>query len=544
MVQSRHGFLIICALGTLAATAAGAEPLHARIDKLIADKAQGQPASPLSEDAEFVRRVYLDLAGRIPTAEETKAFLQDQASDKRAKLVDKLLDSPDYPRRMQELFHVMFMERLGDHPEWTKYLRQSFEQNKPWDQMAREILRADAQDEANRGAAFFYAKRLENFGQNPVDYPALTRDVGRLFLGKDLQCAQCHDHLFIDEYTQDDFQGLFAFFQNTMLVDAAKPAIGEKLMAQKLDYMSVFKKVPKQTGPRLPGNQEVEIPNFAKGEEYLEPPDRKTRFPGIPRFSPLASLAEQLPTAANADFSRNMVNRLWFILMGRGLVDPLDLFHSDNPPSHPELLDVLAKEFVAHRFDMKWLLRELALTETYQRSSLLPEGSAKPPAPESFLTAHEKRLSAEQLLWSMLQATGTLDSVLGPERNLTADPKDWPAAYTTLLAKFHKAFANPPREPEDTFAPSLKAALFVLNDNTVIGWLAPKSGNLVDRLLKMEAADQLADELYINILSRYPTAAEKAEVADYLGTRPERRPEAVGQLVWALLASTEFSVNH
>src|SRR5262249_26833455 len=154
--------------------------------------------------------------------------------------------------------------------------------------------------------------------------------------------------------------------------------------------------------------------------------------------------------ATNKDFTRNAVNRVWFALMGRGLVHPLDLHHSHNPASHPELLNLLADEFSSHKFDLKWLVRELALTQTYQRSSLLPVGT-EPPEPKYFAVALERRLTAEQLLAATIAATGT-----------EAKQAD------ALRPKFLKAFANQPREPEDEIAPSLKAALFVLHDAAVL----------------------------------------------------------------------------
>jgi hypothetical protein len=298
--------------------------------------------------------------------------------------------------------------------------------------------------------------------------------------------------------------------------------------------MSVFKKEPKETGPRIPGLKENEIPLIEKGKEYLTPPDKKTGSPGVPRFSLLAQLAEQLPVAENTAFVRNIVNRLWFAMMGRGLVNPLDLHHKDNPPSHPQVLDLLAKEFVDHRFDMKWLLRELALTQTYQRSSLLPKNS-KRLLPKSFLTAIEKRLSAEQLLWSILEATGERERYRSP-----SEAKNLDAAK----AKFVKAFANPAREPEDEFTPSLKSALFLLNDDLVLGWLTPRPGNLIDRMAKQSDNKKVAEELYLSVLSRRPTAEEREEVMGYLTKKPDRRAIALGHLAWALMASTEFSVNH
>lgn len=512
--------LLACAL-----RAAAGEPLQVEIDRLILAKAGEQRPSPPADDAEFLRRVMFDLAGRIPTAAETRAFLADKETDKRTRLIDRLLAAPSYAPRMTQFFHVHLMERLGEHAEWTKYLLAAFAKNKPWDQMAREILRADPEDSANRGASFFYAKRLENYGQNPVDYPALTRDVGRLFLGKDLRCAQCHDHIFIDDYQQQHFQGLFAFFQNTFLVDAKTPAVGEKPTTKKLEFMSVFKKVPKTTGPALPGGSEVEIPRFKQGEEYVVKPPPRSKAPGKLKFSTLAILAEQLPRSES--LARNIVNRLWFMMMGRGIVHPLDLHHSGNPPSHPELLDLMAKEFVAHKYDIQWLLREMALSQTYQRSSLVPDGSL--PRTEQFLTALEKRLSAEQLLAAVTLATGDANSKRKPD--------------ASLQTKFVKAFANPMREPEDEIAPDLRSALFLLNDPAVLALLKPQTGNLVDRASKLNDSAAI-EEIYLSVLSRLPAAEEKLTAEKYLSKRKGERIGALSQLAWSLLASTEFAVNH
>ncbi len=514
------------------------DPLHRQIDALVAARGKGRPTSPPADDAEFLRRAYLDLAGRIPSAQEARAFLADTSAGKRAALIDRLLAGPDYPRRMQELFHVMLMERLGEHPDWSAYLRSSFEKNRPFDKMAREMLNAAAPDLAARGASFFIAKRLENYGQNPVDYPGLARDLGRLLLGVNLQCAQCHDHLTIADYRQRDFQGLFAFVQNAYLTNPAGGAVAERPTTKKVSFMSVFEKVQMETGPRVPGLKEVAIPALGKGDEFLQKPDPRARKPGVLRFSPLAKLAEELPVPANRRFNLNVVNRLWFAMMGRGLVDPLDLHHSNNPPSHPDLLDLLATEFVAHKYDIKWLLRELALSQTYQRSGVLPEGAGEPD-PKAFLTAHEKRLSAEQLLWSALEATGEKERVFGKGPKALKGP----APFEALRAKFLKAFANQPHEPEDDFTPELKGALFVLNDASVLALLEPRAGNLVERLGKL-ADDKVADELYLSVLTRLPTPEEKGHVAKYLAKQAARRPAAVGHLTWALLASTEFCVNH
>src|SRR5690606_7234202 len=171
------------------------------------------------------------------------------------------------------------MERRGVSPQWNQYLEQSFATNKPWDQMSREILAGEpGEDERLQGAEFFYTKRLENYGQNPVDYDALARDVGRLFFGVDLQCANCHDHLFVDDYKQADYKGLFLLIANTAsFKQGDRTVLIEKPLTAKLEFSSVFENVPMSIGPKVPGLQEVSIPEFPKGEEFAVPPDRKTR---------------------------------------------------------------------------------------------------------------------------------------------------------------------------------------------------------------------------------------------------------------------------
>ena len=528
----RMASLLLCYLALVAELSvrnvSAQDSLHERIDALIEAKAGG-PLAAQSTDAEFVRRIYLDFAGRIPTAEEARAFLADGDSAKRPKLIDKLLAGGEYPKRMSQVFHVMLMERLGDHKEWQKYLHDSFAANKPWDVIARELLNPTAEDEATRGAALFFSKRLENYGQNPVDVPGMVRDVGRLFMGIDVQCCQCHDHLFVDDYKQEYYQGLFAFVgQATLRQGESFPAISEKPLTKKVEFMSVFVKEPKTVGPYLPGMKETEIPVFANGEEWEVKPDPKSKNPGKLKFSTLRILSEQLPTSDNQLFKKNIANRLWWLMLGRGLVHPLDMQHAGNAPSHPELLELLSSEFAAHKFDMKWLLREIALSRAYQRGSQAADDVAAESPAASYRVALERPLSSEQLLASMLIATG---------ESARAKPEE-------LQDRFAKAFANPPREPEVEFSPTVKAALFVLNDGAVLAWLKPAPGNLAERLSKITEPDKLADEAYLSILTRLPSDEEKKATADYLAKHQANRETAIRNLLWSLLASNEFCMNH
>jgi hypothetical protein len=520
---SRFGCFAIVLSATVGLSAA--EPLPSQIDKQIGAAYDGKTAGQ-ADDAEFVRRLYLDLAGRIPTSAEAKAFLDDKSKDKRAKLVDKLIDGPEYARRMTEAFHTMLMERRGEHAEWTKFLTTAFEKNEPWDLIVRCLVDPPEDDEAHRGAAWFAVNRLSKVGQQDTDYPGLTRDIARLVMGMDLQCAQCHNHLFINDYKQIDFQGLYTVYLNTAIrTDTQFPAIRENLMTKKIEFSSVFDQKPLSVGPRVPGMQEVSIPALPKGEEYLVPPDPKTKKVGIPKFSPLAELAEQITSADNYGFRENIANRLWWLMMGRGVIDPLDQRHGANPPSHPELIKLLADELMARKYDMKSLLRDIAKSDAYARSSRWSTaGGAKRPEPHTYAVATSKPLSAEQMYHSVLTASGP-----HAEESFTVPGVEKPVSVNDLKAKFTKALANPPKEPELEFAPSVKSALFLMNDNAILTLFKPQGKNLVARLVDLKDAGAIADEMYLAMLSRRPTDEEKADVAD---------------LAWALAGSTEFCLNH
>jgi hypothetical protein len=539
LTLARTCLVIVCLFSGSSAWSQESPPLSARIDQLIEAQAGG-PLAVAASDAEFQRRLYLDLAGRIPSVEEARAFLSDPHPDKRNQLIDRVLASDDHVRRMSQAFHVMLMERLGDHDEWQRFLHESFKANKPWDQMTRELLCPDPDNELSRGSALWFTKRLENYGQNPVDLPALVRDVGRHFLGIDVQCAQCHDHLSIDDYKQEDYHGLFAFVGHTTLrTDVKFPAVGIKPLEKKAEFISVFVKEPKTVGPKLPGGPEVAIPPLTENDRFEQPPDPAKNFPGVPKFNTLRILSEQLPTAENKAFSRNIANRLWWLLMGRGLVHPLDLHHGGNAPSHPALLDLLAAELVAHQYDMRWLLREIARSQAYQRSSRSDDTSIVDSPLAAYRLSMERPLSSEQLLASVRQATGGAQPLVIPSADKT---------WTEWQARFDKAFANPPREPEVEYSFSVKAALFVMNDTTVLGWLKPENDNLAARLLKQSDSVLLAEELYLGTLSRQPTDEERQAATLFLAESDREptasREAAIGQLIWSLLASSEFCSNH
>ncbi len=529
------------------------EPFHQQIDQLIEARAGGEVATA-ADDAEFLRRVYLDLNGIVPTATAVRTFLADKDPQKRTRLIDQLLAAPDYARRMREAFTVMLLERrtgttVSDE-DWNKYLETSFSENRPWDQFVRELFIADAANEKTRGTVKFFVDG------GRADHDQMTIDVARLFLGMNIHCAKCHDHPNVDQFKQADYFGLSAYLmqsksakhttlQTTFLI--------ENVATAKVEFESVFDSGNKQqTGPRLPGGQEVEIPTFEKGEEFSEP--AKDGLPGVPKFQPRQLLATHLTDPSNRRFVENSVNRFWFLMMGRGLVHPLDMLHDQNPPSHPQLLKLLADEFVAHKFDVQWLLRELALSKTYQRSSILPEGVAAVDAPpQSYRVANAKGLTPEQTAWSMMRATGVLDQVVKTPRaeDSKFTFKDYingripaPDNLSDTMLLFVSVFGNPPGEAEVEFQPSMGQALFLMNEQLVLDWLKPSDVTLVGRLEKEADPKKIADELYVNILSRFPNAEESADVVSFLDENKDRRGEALGQYAWAMLTSAEFKLNH
>jgi len=552
----------------MAGSVAASEPLHRKIDRAIEAKIKGDAAA-LSTDAEFLRRVCLDLTGMIPTSADARAFLDDPSPYKRRRLIDRLMAAPEYARRMQDVFDVMLMERRADThvptPEWHAFLRRAFAENVPYNRLVAEILAADGTDPKTRGAAKFYLDRL-------ADPNLLTRDIGRMFLGRDLQCAQCHDHPLIDDYKQAHYYGLIAFLNRTTLFEDGKKG---SVLAEKAEgdvtFTSVFKKkVTHRTGPRILDGPAVKEPSLPKGSEYLVFPDKENKVRTIPSYSRRAELAARLTSEAVPEFSRNIVNRLWAMMMGRGLVHPVDLHHSENPASDGELLDLLAREFVAMGYDVKAFLSELALTRIYQQSSEPPPGASpgddRSPG-STFKVAPLKPLTPEQLAWSVMQGLGLvtaaqqqadvkLDGHDPKLRDIFRTDAKRRALRATMIeeavhdqlqggvAPFVHQFAAAAGQSQDATEPSVHQALFLSNSNQVGSWLAPSGGNLVGRLAALSDSSAVAEELYLSLFSRRPAEEERAEVVRYLAERGKQRVPALQELAWALLESTEFRFNH
>jgi hypothetical protein len=528
------------------------------VDRHISDgfKKWKVPAAEQSSDAEFVRRLHLDLTGVIPSESVALKFTADTAKDKREKLIDRLLASQQFADHMGVVFDVMLMERRPDKYvttlEWRTHLSKSFADNKPLNKLASEILGADGVDATLRPAAKFYLDRA-------VTKDLLVRDIGRLFLGVDLQCAQCHDHPDIDDYLHVYYHGLSVFVSGSKTFRQKDgTTVLQEMVTREAEFASVFEPdKQRKTGPRLL-EALLEIPVFKEGEEYVEKPTRAVR--AVPKFSLRKLLADKLPQEATPEFSRNMANRLWALMMGRGLVHPLDMHHSANPASHPKLLKDLTTEFAKTGYDVRKFLRELANSDTYQRSSFVPNGIDPNQVPEeSFAVAKMKGLSPEQLFDSLLQATNsharfaaqieqTLMEDVNAFKELQADKAKLAKARTDARAatvkEFVSLFGATVGSPEGEFQASLPQALYLANSETVTSWIEPGEKNLSATLATTEDNTKAIEQAYLSVLTRKPSPEEFKVAVDHLVQGKDDRKAAIVELVWSLVASAEFRLNH
>jgi len=547
------GLLLAIWSGLALIAQADEEPLRVQIDRLIALQTPNyaELAAPLADDAEFLRRVTLDLTGTIPSSAVARAFLVDGNPQKREQLVDRLLASPEYARHMQRQFDVALMRRLPQKnvpiPEWEKFLRESFAANKPYDQLVREILSNDGSDAANRGPARFYLDR-------DGDQHVITKDVAKLFLGQNFECTQCHDHPQIDDFKQDHYYGVSAFFvRSFVMTDKEKKVVFAEKADGEVTYESVFEvrdkisKGPRSTLPRFIEASLISEPKFDKPEDAyaVKPDDKDKEIRPVPRFSRRAKFAEFLASGENRRFCRTTVNRVWAMLLGRGIVHPLDLDHSGNPPSHPLLLAHLTEQFAAHKLDLKWLIREIVLSETYQRSSRSAKPDVNPPD-AIFARAILKTLSPAQFAWATMQATGEVDA----HRLALGDMANEQTLYDKLVGyeqRFVQLFGGEPGKPPVTFEATADQTLFLANDPAITQMVRHKAANTVDRMLKLPADNipAIAEELFLSTLTRLPTAEDLADVQAFLAGAPaEARPALMYELVWGTVSSAEFRFNH
>lgn len=495
-----------------------------------------RPARP-ADDAAFLRRATLDLLGRLPTGEEETRFLSRRGRDRRADLVDALLAHPDHARHLREVFDYVLMGRAAKRFEeqrrahgWFDFLEAGFRANRPWDAMVRDLILARPAVPAERGAVQFLYERQNN-------PQAMAEALAPVVFGVQIQCAQCHDHMVAREIKQAHYWGLVAAFNRTRNVDAESgPGLAESAIG---GFVS-FANLRKESQPaRLVffNGRAVDEPWPAAGEKESDAPEKyrvpppagkeKARVPAEPRFSRRAALAEAV-TRDNPLLARATVNRVWAMLLGRGLVHPVDLMDSKHPPSHPDLLDWLARDFERSGHDLRRLVRHLVLTRAYQLDSRPAAGAAPPD--EAFARALEKPLSAEQLCRSLLLASGNAVDADGRVAGLAGD-------------ELRKAFV---RQFPDLFAPepqaTLQQAMFLSNSPLLDALLAPRDGNLAARLDSLPDDPRRVQAAFRAVFGRAPDRGERQAAVAYLAAHPGGAGRK--QLLWALLTSAEFQVNH
>ncbi|MDP7016973.1 MAG: DUF1549 and DUF1553 domain-containing protein [Pirellulaceae bacterium] len=479
--------------------------VHAKLRKL------NIVPSGRSSDAEFLRRIYLDVIGTLPTAAEARRFLDDQRPDKRDMLVSELLKRPEYADywalKWADLLRVD-RRTLGQKNAYAYYqwIRGSFAENKPVDRFVDEILTLSGRTKDSPQVNFYRAVGGAK---------KLTDTVAQVFLGIRIECAQCHHHPF-DRWSQTDYYGMTAFFQQ---VKRAGTSRGE-IMTAAGD--------PQTKHPRSGET----IFAHALGEPMPEasPPGDRRRV-----------LSDWMTAADNQWFARNSVNRVWAHMMGRGLVVPVDDFRATNPPTNPELLDALAKHFVDHQFDLHDLIHTIASSEAYQRTSRPNETNAQDE--QNYSRALFKRMDAEVLFDALCQVTGR-------DEKFTAVPHGYRAIQlwdSEVDHYFLKLFGRPTRKTacdcERNSEPTVGQVLHVLNAPAIHGKLAHEGGR-INQLVKRHSADErLVEELYLTFFGRLPDDSETSSAVQYIRQNGDRR-EASEDLAWSLMNSLEFVFNH
>ncbi|MEQ8784980.1 MAG: DUF1549 and DUF1553 domain-containing protein [Pirellulaceae bacterium] len=504
-----------------------------RIDELLANgwKEAGVKPAPLASDAEFLRRIYLDLTGRVPRVSEARAFLADDQPDKRQRLIDRLLGIAAEPKatdaatgdhaavRPQYASHFAAvwrgfllpsdadLRRFGGGLTFENWLRTQFADNVPYDRTVRELLLAEGQV-FQTGPGLFYA----TVGVKPEELASAT---SRALLGVQIGCAQCHDHPF-DVWSQRDFWSYAAFFARL-----------EQPRAQQ-QIVTVLREVD-EGEVKLPETDEVVAPRYLGGETLAEGESNSRR----------RALADWMTDKQNPYFARAAVNRVWAQLFGRGLVEPVDDLGQHNLPSHGELFDELASHFVESGFDLRELIRVLASTRAYQLSSAAPGDDA--PRSDLFAVMSVKPLTAEQLYDSLETAACRRANASVVQRGFAAG-----RGFDQRRQAFLNKFAAPAAAATE-YQAGIPQALSLMNGE-MIGEAVDVTRS--DLLLALDAPflddEQRVETLFLATLSRMPTVQEREKFVEYVTHResPPDKQAALGDVLWALLNSAEFALNH
>ena len=531
MVRYQGKVAVFAAAVPMGASVGELPPEKNFVDKAVFGnlKELGIPPSPVSDDATFLRRSALDIAGRLPTEEESRAFLTDKSPDKRDRWIDTLLASTDYADFFAAKWTAVLKNRRDDASDllsnfaFHAWVRDSLLANKPYDQFVRELLAATGTVVGNPPVAWY--KRVKE-PKNQIE------DVAQLFLGVRMQCAQCHHHPF-ERWSQDDYYSLAAFFSQ----------VGRKPSATRGEDL-IFHKRGQATATNI------------KTGAALKPAALGDKVPEIsPDEDPRLKLADWMKSPENPFFARALVNRYWKHFFGRGLIEPEDDIRDSNPPSNPELLAALEKHFVVSGFDLKDLVRTIARSSAYQLS-------ATPNAHnlgdrQNYSRYYPRRLGAEVMLDAIdvLAGTRTEFANLPPGTRAVALPDNSYNVSSPFLRVFGRPEGESVCECERVQSSSLAQSLHLINAGDIRGKLAAPAGRAEALAKSDKPAEEKIRELYMVAFSREPKPAEMAAAKEYLS---EKRTTAAGQpidpqraarenfqdIVWALINSKEFLFNH
>lgn len=493
-------------------------------------------ASPRADDAEFLRRVALDITGKPPTATAAIEFLADTAPNKREKLVTALLESDDYGRNFAERWINLFaLTTVSERPPSTDpfidWMAKRLNTGRSWADIIREVISADGPiSETPQGLFFYYNADMNGKFEPKI----LAGNIGQALLGIQLQCAECHNHPFND-WKQTEFWSVAAFFGQVERMETVEnnrtPGVQERHLKLRRGKPQP---IPKSITISIPNDGEArnggtKVPaGFIDGRRIEMDPAKNHRLP----------FAEWMTSKENRLFARAAVNRFWAHFFARGFVNPLNDFGDHNRPSHPELLDTLTDEFVASGYDLKHLVRCICLSDTYQRSSRVVDTNHKPETEPLFARMTPKVLTPEQLYDALCLALELPDLAGPPQQTKKPNPKA--ARPPSPRSVFIAAFRGPGEADEPMeLKLGVPHALRLMNQQ-----LFNTGGKVVVRLVAGNTSPaQVIEGLFLSALSRRPTIDE----AKTFGTFVERHkltPESYARVLWVLLNSSEFLLNH
>lgn len=510
---------------------------HNFIDEHIFAKLKvlGLPPSEASDDATFLRRVTLDITGRLPTLEQTQAFLSDKQSDKRAQKIDDLLESPGYADLFAAKWAGILRNKAGGNLEqvaretfgFHSWIRTSIATNKPFNQFVTELVTARGKPGTNPAVSWYRAVK------DPKDQMS---DIAQVFLGVRIQCAQCHHHPY-EKWSQDDFYGFQAFFTT----------IGRKEVYKLPEDDIVYHK-------RI-----IAVAKNPNTDQELKPTPLDGSALEIPaRRDPRIDLANWISSPKNPFFAKMLVNRYWKHFFGRGLVEPEDDIRVTNPATHPALLNQLADSFVKSNYDLKEICRSICNSHTYQLSSFPNEYNKDDE--QNYARYYPRRLAAEVMLDAMNDASGARNNFNHQPQGVRAValPDDSSNVESFFLRVFGRPQMDTACECERTANADLAQSLHLINSDAMLKLLSAPDGRAVQLARDKKKDDRThISELYLHTLSRLPTQNEfdialthlakkrKQSAADpKLLSADQAEREAYEDIIWVVINTKEFLFNH